>query len=1173
MMSLKILYVDDDAATVELTRRWLAGSCGCAVVVDAASTVADAMARLEAPGAVAYDLVLVDLFLPDDSGLALLQWIREVGLPVAVVVVTDAGDEETAVTALKAGADDYVAKREDYLARLPLTLSSAVQRHRTDAARRPRRLRVLYAEPSSVDADVTRRHLARRAPHLQLELVKSGPDVIARLTDGAEPPVDVVLLDYRLPDLDALDVVKELRQVRRVDVPIVIVTGQGDEELAVHMLKLGASGYVVKNRGYLDRLPAEIEAAFHSTELARRQAALAESEERFRTMADQALVQIRLIDAQGRVEFVNRRWTAFTGRPVDALVGDDPLALVHPDDRAAFQAHHAAASGAAGESRLEYRLLRRDGTYRWILETLAPRRTAEGVTLGFVASGIDITERREAEEALRESEERYRVFFEESPVGASETELESGRMLRVNDALCAITGYDRAELLHMVIRDLTHPEDWPATRAACRQMVTGETARYGLDKRYIRKDGRVIWVRADATRVHATSGRALYGVGVIRDITERHAAQDEIRRRDLLLQAIFQSLSAHVVVLDHAGRITYTSRSWDEFALANRADITCVTIGVDYLSVCRQAADRGDATAMTALAGIEGVMRGRVPTFTIEYPCHGPTADQWYVMHVNPMPPEHGGVVISHTDITAQKHTKAAFAEQKTKYQEIFEGARVAIWEVDYTGLRALVERLRASGVTELRRHLREHPEITREAVARVKVRDLNRHAVQLHAAPSKRALLSDPARIVGPEMEEAVVDQLVGLADGRPFLEGETTVRTWDGERRHVLYTATFPPRPSDTVLLSAIDITERKRAEQALRASEARYRTLVESQTELICRYLPDTTLTFVNDAYCRFFGRPREELIGTRFLDLVPEASRDQVLKIVAGHSEVPRVSEHEVLRPDGTVGWQEWVDRTFVGADGSVVELQGIGRDISVQKRAEMALRESEEALRRSRDQIQDLAGRLISAQEEERRRISRELHDDLNQKIAALAIAISNLRRRLSESAGHLGEPLTSLQSRAIALANDVRRLSHDLHPAVLEHAGLVTALRAYCDKFGADSGVEVTLAVGEGLESVPDDVALCLYRVTQETLRNTAKHSGSKAARIRLAARGDAIELAVCDEGTGFEVAETRARPVGIGLISIGERVRLLHGSLEVHSAPGQGTEVLVRLPLGRRPR
>ena len=136
------------------------------------------------------------------------------------------------------------------------------------------------------------------------------------------------------------------------------------------------------------------------------------------------------------------------------------------------------------------------------------------------------------------------------------------------------------------------------------------------------------------------------------------------------------------------------------------------------------------------------------------------------------------------------------------------------------------------------------------------------------------------------------------------------------------------------------------RRRAEESLRESEERYRDVVEAQTDLICRYLPDTTLTFVNETYCRHFGRTRDELVGTKFIELVPEPERAATLRYVESMVSSPRTEsyEHQVLRPDGSTGWQQWMDHAIRDADGQVIEVQAIGRDITELRRAETEAQE-------------------------------------------------------------------------------------------------------------------------------------------------------------------------------------------------------------------------------------
>lgn len=296
---MRILYVEDDPFATDLTRRALLRHAPRARL-DAVARREDALAWLTAAPTPDFDVVLTDLRLPDGDGLSLLTEIRDRSIPVAVVVITGEGNEETAVASLKAGADDYLVKRGDYLDRLPLKLESAIHERRAETAKATRGLSVLYAECNETDIDLTIRHFARHAPRIRLEIVRSGPEAARRIGEalnGAGLP-DVLLLDYRLPGLDALEVLDEI-PTSRIDMPVILVTGRGDEDAAVRALKLGVVNYVVKSPGYLHRLPTEVENAYHQAKLAREEAALREIEGKYRGAAEVAsLMAERLTVAQ-----------------------------------------------------------------------------------------------------------------------------------------------------------------------------------------------------------------------------------------------------------------------------------------------------------------------------------------------------------------------------------------------------------------------------------------------------------------------------------------------------------------------------------------------------------------------------------------------------------------------------------------------------------------------------------------------------------------------------------------------------------------------------------------------------------------------------------------------------------------------------------------------------------
>ena len=231
-----------------------------------------------------------------------------------------------------------------------------------------------------------------------------------------------------------------------------------------------------------------------------------------------------------------------------------------------------------------------------------------------------------------------------------------------------------------------------------------------------------------------------------------------------------------------------------------------------------------------------------------------------------------------------------------------------------------------------------------------------------------------------------------------------------------------------------------------------------------------------------------------------------------------------------------------------------------------QQASLALSESQEKLRQSHNQIRQLLGKLIDAQEAERRRISRELHDDLNQKIATLSMGISQLKRTLPMPESALVSELDRLRDNAATLTNDVRTLSHQLHPAVLEHLGLVTALESYISNFNVEEQINVELTADIGTERIPFQVSICLYRVAVEALRNVARHSGATSAAISLKSFDGMLELQVSDSGKGFDVEIFKYRG-GLGLVSVEERLRLLQGSCEICSAPGRGTTLVVKVP------
>ena len=300
-----------------------------------------------------------------------------------------------------------------------------------------------------------------------------------------------------------------------------------------------------------------------------------------------------------------------------------------------------------------------------------------------------------------------------------------------------------------------------------------------------------------------------------------------------------------------------------------------------------------------------------------------------------------------------------------------------------------------------------------------------------------------------------------------------------------------------------------------------------------------------------------------------DLPPEATQEKEYCLHVGlksHVMIPLKVMDSVVGAIGFGsfgGYRDW-------PDDLVRRLRLVGEIFTnalARKRADEALKAGEQSLRHTREAVRGLASKLLHAQEEERRHIAREMHDDWTQRLALLGIDIAKLEK-------HLGAPetarplLRTMQEQLVALSEDMHALSRQLHPSILDDLGLVEALRSECASFSRRERIAVVYRPEEVPFKIPKDVALGVYRVAQEALRNLAKHAAVKEARVSLSASGSELLLRVQDLGIGFDPAVMHSEP-GLGLSSMEERVHLIKAKLSVTSAPGKGVTVEVRAPLG----
>jgi signal transduction histidine kinase len=300
------------------------------------------------------------------------------------------------------------------------------------------------------------------------------------------------------------------------------------------------------------------------------------------------------------------------------------------------------------------------------------------------------------------------------------------------------------------------------------------------------------------------------------------------------------------------------------------------------------------------------------------------------------------------------------------------------------------------------------------------------------------------------------------------------------------------------------------------------------------------------------------------------LVPTFDWRQLKRWDVDPSRLPAESDIRFRVPTAWESYRWFIVGTMTVMGAQLLLIAGLLTQRASRRRAEGVIRTSEAALRTSFERIRQLAGRLINAQEAAREDIARDLHDDVCQRLAALSIGVGWLKR----SPGHIQDAqtqqaLSMLEKETGEVSEGIRRLSHELHPASLQHLGLVPTLKAHCNEVEKQHHVQVSFETTGDLRHLPPDVAVCLFRIAQESLRNGIVHGDAQRLAVSLTRAGEHVELTITDEGRGFDLEAVRRDGGGLGLVSMEERAHVVGGEVHVASGLTQGTTVRVRCRAG----
>ena len=371
-----------------------------------------------------------------------------------------------------------------------------------------------------------------------------------------------------------------------------------------------------------------------------------------------------------------------------------------------------------------------------------------------------------------------------------------------------------------------------------------------------------------------------------------------------------------------------------------------------------------------------------------------------------------------------------------------------------------------------------------------------------------------------------------------------------WQVYRRYILAGILVILAQSLAIFALLWQRSRRRKIEAVLRESEERFYLVANKAPVMIWMSGIDKLCTYFNEPWLEFTGRSMKEELGNGWAEGVHTEDLKTCLETykTAFDRREPFQMEYRLCRHDGEYRWIFDYGVPRFNADGSFAGYIGSASDVTDRKLAEEALA--------------TINQRLIDAQERERGRIARELHDDISQKLALLLIEIEQLKEKPAE----IQERVEEIQTRVIAISDDVQSLSHELHPSKLDYLGVVAAIRGLCREIAEKHGVSIEFRDENVPKDLPNAIALCLFRVAQEALHNALKYSGVKHFTVEARGAAEEVQLVVEDMGTGFDLEEVKDRS-GLGLVSMQERINIVHGQLSVESQPGEGTRIVASVP------
>ncbi|MBN1936816.1 MAG: PAS domain S-box protein [Anaerolineae bacterium] len=846
------------------------------------------------------------------------------------------------------------------------------------------------------------------------------------------------------------------------------------------------------------------------------QEALKERDAMTRALLNATTESAALLEPDGTLVALNQAIAQVFGQPIEALIGRCAYDLLPPQVAQGRKVQIERVIRSGQPARFEDQ---RQG--RHIDNSIYPVFDEKGAVVRIAIFGRDITAEKQARQALSEREALYHQMFAAHSAVMLLIDPENGQIVQANASATRFYGYDADTLQRMTIDQInTLPPQKVALR---RQEAASRESSYFVFQHRL-ASGHIRDVEVHSVPIQVQDRTLLYSI--IHDITKRKKAESMLRESEARFHALFNMSPDAILLVDvETGVIADANPMAEMLFKRSRAEI----IGLHHTQLYPP--DQRDLARRSFVLPPPGADQ-EVPMAELDVLC----ADgERRTVEIRGQLIELGNrfyAAGAFRDISERKRAEERLWASEQKYRLLF---------------------------SEMHHGCALHEIICDEQGNAIDY-------ITLEVNRAFESLLNTTQEdVVGKRASEILPHEELGkwaALFGQVVLTGQATYYQMysDFNQKHFEGTAYCPQKGQFAVIFE--DVTEQKRAEQALQASEARFRAIIESSEDHIFMLSPEGVYLTSNDRVSHFRLPRGESLVGRHLRDFYPpdvaEFYEQKLAEVVRTGRAI--TFEHPLPGPDGECC--HLVTLYPILRDGQVTSVGGSCRDITERKQVEAALQAYA-------DQLRTLASRLAEIEEAERQRFARELHDQIGQNLTALGINLNIVRSLIAEKGT---EMIQARLDDALALVEQtterVRDVMADLRPPVLDDYGLLAALRWYAEQTAIRTGISISVAGNESTPRLPTAVEVAFFRIAQEAITNVSKHAQASEIHLKLRSDAHSVQMIVADDGVGFDPSMTYASGGrhGWGLLTMTERAQAVGASCQIDSRPGQGTRVIVEV-------